>query len=340
MSTACRHEVRRMSRGRRLLVLPLLLASTACGPEAELDITMRGVSITVPRVLTPAIELVPPAALPVPVSLPLPEIPPLPLAAAPAPAAAAPPPVPPSPACPTADPLAVPDGAASVTVKAPPAPGVYVQRSEGEFAGSSGSPAAGSLKGNASTTVAALPSDTSEVGQRVRSWSVTRTDTNGKPTSVEVYQLVDASTEPLASAAGIYLTGLRWTDPVRGEVTFQPTGRGVLVLPLPVSPSPTLPYQYQSSETDPSTLTTLALAGNVTGKKRVDVCGTVVDTFTVELTGTLTSLGAQYQLTWRKQLATHLGAADLEDELAVTGSTGLTWKRLLRNTTVPPAPKA
>ena len=82
----------------------------------------------------------------------------------------------------------------------------------------------------------------------------------------------------------------------------------------------------------------MTITRNVTGRKRVDLCGALVDTFTVEMTGALTSPGMQRQLTWTQQLATAAGAADVEDVLTLTSIVeGFTWTRLSRNTTLPGA---
>lgn len=318
----------------RPAVLICLLLLTACGPKTPLELDLRTVSISVPRLLTPAIELVPPATRPQPVALPpppplitvLPTVPTYPPVSAPQP---------PAPACPKAGPLAVPAKPASITVPAPPAAGSAIQTSTGSYAGSASTPATGSLAGAVGVTVKSLPATTSLAGQRVDSWQVIRTDPTRNSTSVEAYQLVQPSSAPGATAGGIYLVGLGWQDPLRGQLSFEPAGNPLQILPVPVQVASNS-TQYANSATDPNTLTTLSIIRNVTGRKRIDICGQLVDTFRVEITGTLTTASRQYQLSWNQHLATAYGGADVEDTLSLTAPVdGFSWVRTLRNTTIP-----
>lgn len=310
---------------RALLALACALTLlTACGPKSELKLGLRSVAITVPRLITPALELVPPSAEPVPVALPdLPPVDSLLPPAAPAPAASA---------CPTADPFDAPALAATPLVPKAPAPDAYTQLSLGAYV-NGGKP--GGLLGLVRTEVKALDKSTTSVGQLVESWSVERVDAANKSTAVEVYRLVHRSASPLATAAGIYLVGLAWDDPVRGKLRFEPAGNGLHILPNPVQLA-TNAAQYVGAATDPATLTTLALTRNVTGRKRVDACGQLVDTFTVKLLGTLTTTRTQRQVEWVQQLATAYGGANVEETLTLTWPvTGFAWTRTLRNTTAP-----
>jgi hypothetical protein len=82
----------------------------------------------------------------------------------------------------------------------------------------------------------------------------------------------------------------------------------------------------------------LSLIGNVLGRARIDVCGKLVDTYTVALQGVLTSPTVQYLVSWRLQIATQYGGAIVQDELSLTSVIpGYTWQRTLQNTTVPKA---
>ena len=232
-------------------------------------------------------------------------------------------------ACPTADPLDAPALAARQDVPGPPVTGPYVQATLGAYAQRATS---GSLVGSLTTTIEKLPSTTNSNGQRVDAWLVQRLDVVHKESSVEAYQFVHAAPSPLATASGVYLVGLAWKDPVRGELVFQPTGNGLFIIPNPVAIAST-PAQYAGVATDPATLTTLALTRNVTGRKRVDLCGALVDTFTVEMTGTLTSPNTQRQVSWTQHIATAYGAADVEQTLSLTSPVdGFTWTRTARNT--------
>lgn len=311
---------------------------TGCGPKSDLQLDLRAVGITVPRIVTPAIQLVPRAATPPPVALP--PLPPIidflpPPAPTPEPNVSPPPP-PPAPACPKAPQFAVAAKPATPDVPHPPAPGTYVQSTLGAFSGAPGTPSSGSLVGTTTVVVAALPVATTSVGQQVESWKVQRTDSATKSSSVEVYQLVHPSSAGAsATAPGIYLVGLVWSDPVRGDLTFQPSTNGLEVLPVPVQVANN-DTQYIGSATDPNTTTTLELTRNVRARKTVDACGILVDTYTVQMSGTLTSPGIQRQVVWNLQLATAYGAADVEDSFSLTDvSGGFTWVRTVRNTSLP-----
>jgi hypothetical protein len=184
--------------------------------------------------------------------------------------------------------------------------------------------------------VTPLPRQTSLLGQVVDSWSVARTDRTRKATSLEVYRLVHRSASPAATAAGIYLVGLAWKDDERGELTFRPPGDGLFLLPSPVSLSASGGTQYTGSATDPSTLTTLSIVRNVTGKKRVDACGSLIDTYTVEITGVLTTTDSQRQVAWTQQLATAYGGLGVQDSLTLTDAAGTyRWNQVRTATTLP-----
>jgi len=184
-------------------------------------------------------------------------------------------------------------------------------------------------------TITALPETTASNGQKVKSWRVQQVDPATKFGAVEVYQLVMPSTAAGATDPGVYLVGLAWTDPVRGSLTFQPSGNGLQVLPSPVQVA-TNNAQYPGIATDPDTLTTLQLVRNVRGRKRIDVCGQLVDTWTVEMSGTLTTPSAQWTVTWNQQIATAYGAVDVDELFAIQDvKGGLLWTRRLINRTVP-----
>jgi hypothetical protein len=302
---------------------------SACGPESHLKLDLRTVAVTVPRIVAPAVALVPPS-VPPPVALP--PVPPLGSqlpttvpASVPAPSATVP--------CPKAPSLAVPKHPATTIVDASPATQTFEQRASGDYQAASGK---GAFTGTVQVTITDLPDTTTGSGQQVKSWRVQQVDPVTKTRSVEVYQLLLPSSAAGATAPGVYLVGLAWSDPVRGALTFQPSGNGLYVLPSPVQVA-TNDAQYAGIATDPDTLTTLQLVRNVRGRKRVDVCGQLVDTWTVEMSGTLTSPSAQWQVTWDQQIATAYGAADVDELLDLTDAknSGLSWSRRLISTTVP-----
>ena len=319
-----------------LLVLAAAALVAGCGPDKQLNLNLRAVGITVPRLVTPAVSLVP---LVPPATAPLPPLAPVDFSFPPsvvpsgAPSQPARTPV----TCPKAGSFEVPRVPASLKVESPPTPATYLQSISGTYATPS---TTGSVSGVLSQTIKALPRQTSVVGQVIDSWSVTRTGPDAVSSSVEVYRLVHASDAPGATAAGIYLAAVAWKDAVRGDLTFQPLGDGLFLLPSPVTLSPSGGTQYTGSATDPSTLTTLSVVRNVTGKKRVDACGALIDTYTVEMTGALTTASSQRQIAWTLQLATTYGGLPVQDQLTLTEPSGTFRWAALRTATALPKPVA
>lgn len=300
---------------------------SACGPQAQLRMDIRTVSVTVPRVVAPAVTLVPPSLVP---PMALPPIAPLVNQLPPPPATV--PPVLKSDPCPAASSLATPEHPASVTVDHAPASQTFMQRATGDYANGSNK---GSLAGDVQVTITDLPDTTASNGQQVKSWRVQQVNPVTKTRAVEVYQLAMPSSAAGAADPGVYLVGLAWTDPVRGDLTFQPAGNGLEVLPTPVQVASN-DAQYAGIATDPNTLTTLQLVRNVRQRKRVDVCGQLVDTWTVQMSGTLTTPSSQWTVTWNQQIATAYGAADVDELFALQDPKGgLTWSRHLISRSVP-----
>lgn len=313
---------------KRRVVLAAVVAATllsACGgPKSKLDISMRGVNITVPRLLTPAIDLVPFAPVPV-------DLPPIPDVSSLLPDVTK---APTKPVCGVADPLDAPALTSTADAQGPPAADTFTQSILGGFADRT---KVGTIAGSATVAIQKLPSASNSLGQRVDGWSVQRTDRANKSQSVEVYQFVHSNPSPAATASGVYLVGMAWTDPIRGTLSFEPVGNGLFILPNPVVQAAN-PVQYVGAATDPSSLTTLALTRNVTGRKRVDLCGELVDTFTVTMTGALTSPKATRQVSWTQQIATAYGAANVEETLVLSSPVaGFSWIRTARNTAAPKA---
>ena len=318
---------------RPLLLLALSGALVAgCGPEKELALDLRPVSITVPRLVTPALTLVPPAPQ---VVVPLPPVGPIDFGFPPAEVvpSAAPPVAPPKPvACPKAGPFDVPAATAAVYLEQPPAAASYAQVQAGGYVTST---TTGSVGGVLGEVVTRLPQQTTTLGQVVDSWQVARTGP-GATTSVEVYRLVHDIASQVKTAPGIYLAALAWKDPLRGDLSFVPAGDGLFLIPSPVTQSPSGGTQYVGSATDPSTLTTLSVVRNVTGKKRVDACGQLIDTYTVEMTGALTTTTSQRQVAWNLQLATAYGGLPVQDALTLSDPAGtFTWNAVRTATSLP-----
>ena len=219
----------------------------------------------------------------------------------------------------------------------PPTPATYFQSSKGSYSGSSATPAAGKLASPYVSLLTSLPQTTSQLGQQSDNWLVTRADTKSAATEVESFQLALPSSSSQAVSPGLYLSGLKWKDPVRGDLTFVPSGSGVELLPSPVAASAN--PSFASSATDPNSLTTMSTAGTVVKQQRIDVCGTLVDTWTVQLLGTLTSPGLQWRVDWRFQVATQYGGIVVEDDLTLTNPAGLTWDRTLHDLNTPEVKK-
>lgn len=305
----------------------LLLA--ACGPDSQLRLSMRAVDVTVPRIVAPAVDLVPVSGPP------LMSLPPVPAVVDQLPPTVPSDPVPPQEACPQAPPTAVPK-AAAVTLEASPANQTLLQRSSGGYTVGA---TRGTLGDPVQVTITNLPATATASGQMVLPWRVQEVDTATNARAVEVYQLLLPSSAPGALAPGVYLVGLAWDDPVRGALTFQPAGNGLFVLPSPVSVAQN-DTQYVGIATDPNTLTTLELTRNVRAKKRVDICGDLVDTWTVEMAGSLVTPSAQWNLAWTKQVATAYGAVDVDRSLSLEArSGGRSWARRLVSTRVPVEPR-
>jgi hypothetical protein len=319
-----------MRRKSPILLCLVALAATACGPHVALHLNMRQVDLTFPRVLTPAQNLVPPAPLIIPVP-----VPPIPVFTTPIQPVVPPPQ---TNACPKAGPFAVPAEPASVLLDKPPAPATYFQSSKGSYSGSGATPAAGKLTSPYITSLTSLPATTSQSGQQSDNWLVKRTDTGTGASEFELFQLALPASSSLAVSPGLYLSALKWKDPVRGgDLTFVPSGSGVEILPSPVSTGSN--PSFASSATDPNTFTTMTTAGTVTGQQRIDVCGTLVDTYTTQLTGTLTTPNFQWQFAWRLQIATQYGGVVVEDDMTLTNPAGLTWDRTLHDLNTPEVKK-
>ena len=319
-----------------LLAVSALLAG--CGPAKHLSMDLRTVSISVPRLVTPALQIVPVAPIAPPAALPpLPpvvtQLPPLPTAPPVAPVVQPPR----APLCPKAGQFDVPDVTAVPVLGPAPVPATYTQTVAGAFATPSN---AGAISDVVTQTVTLLPRTTSTVGQVIDTWRVARVDASKKSTSVEVYRLLHASTSPAATPAGIYLVGLAWSDPVRGTLSFEPTGNGIYVLPDPVALSTSGGAQYAGTGTDAGTLSTLTVIRNVTGRKRVDACGKLIDTYTVEMTGVLTTVSSQRQISWTQQLATPYGGLDVQDTMKLSAADGSSWWVATRTATAVPKPVA
>jgi hypothetical protein len=310
---------------RRALVAVLsLLAVTACGPTLPLNtgLTTRGLNVFFGAPASPAPF--------VPNGNPLPNFP-APLEIAPGfPLPAISTPV----ACASASPTTYPALAADATPRSlPPAAGIYPFRftgSETETGRSRPLPTIGFrqvIPGKVSTDPAGNQSYTFQVNQLYGGQSTSMSflvEPQG-PGSV----VVGALAQVQSPAAGLYLTGM--TDDSGNHFT---PATPIQLMPFPASAGLTYPSAgwEEGSGTDPATATTMSIqSGTIVGRERVDACGTVLDSWRVEVKGDIdsatghgcpagsTSCGQQKSFTLDFDDATQYGGLIIFDHLLEDG---------------------
>ncbi len=327
-----------MSRRPLVLVTTLAAVLTACGPQAPLELNLRTVALTVPRIPTPAVEMIPPAPAPLPVSLPAPvrvgtllppPPPPPPPTPAPAPAVEDP--------CPPGDPTAAPERSAGVYVTGLPAEDQRTERATTNYVDPETGDAVVS-ESEIDVTVRRLgQSEAAITGQLLDDWVVERVDTATGASSATQFRYVHESDAPGATNPGIWLVGMAWSDPSRGgDITWEPAGSGLWLLPSPVVLQAEDGVQYVGTATDPRTTTTVTIVRNVTGRDRVNACGEYVEGYVVGMTGTFTAPGFARELAWELTLATGYGGIDVESSLALTSPAATAaWSRTTTTNEVP-----
>lgn len=255
--------------GRRVL-LPLLAAICAlcaCGPTLPIKagLAPAGANVFFGQPYAPS-------PLPVPAGAnPLPEFP-APLE----PALASLPPSGSRPACPAASPLAGPLQSAPVVPSGGPAPGDYVYRVSGSQ----------TLNGKRVPLPAAETRTVKKVAKITDTatgsvhWQFAVAEGLGDMTTTMVYDL-----EPGGPAPGLYL--LQITDSA-GD-SFTPSA-GIQLMPFPAAAGISYPSANwaQGSGVDPIHDEAMSIqSGAVLGEARVDACGTVLDSWQVEIKGTI-----------------------------------------------------
>jgi hypothetical protein len=298
---------------RRLPVLGLLLLVTACaGPQRPLDIGFKEVPSDVilgahgsptptpasaPPVSTGGVVAPPPPAV---VALPPPTF-----DVAPEPPA----PSTPTAACGTADPLQAPRREAPSSVSAPPAKASYVFRDVGTYTTSG----ADARKGTFPLT------SVRTIGNVARSSSTNFTfdvaELLGNVTTTTTYDLVGVSLLPAARPPGMYLKQVRSVSG-SSTSTFTPSPELQLAsFPLVRGAS------VSSSGVDPESATTMQFTSTVTGKTRVDACGTPLDSWVLDLTaGKLLSPSVNLEFSATYDVGTQYGGLFLRERSTFRGT--------------------
>lgn len=291
----------------------LLLAATACGgPQRPVDIGFKEVptDVILGAHASPTAE---PGVLPEPrpgnaIAPPPPGVialPPPTFDVAPAP----PPTTTPTAACGTADPLQAPRREAPSSVSAAPAGAAYLFRTAGTYTTSG----ADARKGTFPTTALRT------VGNVVRS-----SDTNftfdvsellGNVTTTTTYDVVGTSLVPAALSPGLYVKQVKSVSGPSTS-TFAPSPELELAaFPLVRGAS------VSSSGVDPQSATSMQFTSTVTGKARVDACGTPLDSWVLDLTaGKLLSPTVNLDFTATYDVGTQYGGLFLKDRSSFRGT--------------------
>jgi hypothetical protein len=222
-----------------------------------------------------------------------------------------PPPVTPtSPAaCATADPLQAPAREAPTSISAPPAKASYLFTNVGSYE-VSGSDA---RKGSFPTTSLRTVGNISRSSQTAFSFDVS--ELLGDVTTTTTYDVIGSSLLPAGLPPGIYIRQVR---SVRGASTstFAPSPELELAaFPLVRGAAVT------SSGVDPQSATSMQFTATVTGKARVDACGTPLDTWVLDLTaGKVLSPTQNLDFTATYDVGTQYGGLILRDRTVFTGT--------------------
>jgi hypothetical protein len=299
---------------RRPAALAALVLVTACGgPQRPPDIGFKEIPSDV--VLGGHAT---PTAAPVPTNTAGPALPPPPsVIALPPPTfdvGPEPTPVlvtPSAPPCPTANPLQAPAREAPSSISTPPVQGVYVFRNVGSYTISGADARKGTFPATSVRTVGNVvrTSDTS--------FTFDVSELLADVTTTTTYDVVGTAIVPAALPAGIYLKQVK---SVRGQSssTFAPSPELELAaFPLVRGASVT------SSGVDAQSATSMQFTSRVSGKARVDACGTPLDSWVLELTdGKLISPTQNLDFSSTYNLGTEYGGLLLRERTAFAGTDG------------------
>ena len=230
--------------------------------------------------------------------------------------------------CTTANPLEAPAREAPPAIPAPPAKALYVFRNVGSYAVSGADARKGTFPATSLRTV----------GNIVRS-----SDTNftfdvsellGDVTTTTTYDVVGTAVVPAALPAGIYLKQVK---SVRGQSssTFAPSPELELAaFPFVRGASLT------SSGVDPQSATSMQFTSTVTGKARVDACGTPLDSWVLELKdGKLINPTQNLTFSATYNMGTEYGGLLLRERTAFAGTDGSDGVSRTNTSTITTAPK-
>ena len=303
-----------------LLLLALSLTAACGGPERPLEVGFKEIPSNV--VLGAQTSPTPaPAASPGGVTivyLPPPSVvalPPPPFEI-PAPGPRRPLPTPPTaPVCEVADPRDAPELEAPSRIEAPPADAAYVFRNDGSFETSGADAQSGSFpEASLRTVKRGFASDDGLV------FDFSVSETLGTTTTTTTYRVLeetavgavtDGSVEP-----GLYLTRVESTDGAGETSVFSPTPH-LRLAALPLVRGAVI----ESRGVDPQTAMTMSFTSTVTGKDRVDACGTPLDTWVLDLTdGQVLSPDQDVEFTSTYAIGTQYGGLILREATVFRGT--------------------
>jgi hypothetical protein len=316
---------------RRAAAVAVLLLVTACGgPQRQVDIGIKEVpsDVVLGAHATPS-PAPGPTATPGSTTPPPPSVVALPpptfeVGPEPTPTLVAPSP----PSCGTANPLEAPAREAPPTISAPPVKALYVFRDVGSYAVSGADARKGTFPATSLRTV----------GNIVRSSDTSFTfdvaELLGDVTTTTTYDVVGTAVVPAALPAGIYLKQVK---SVRGQSasTFAPSPELELAgFPLVRGAAVT------SSGVDPQTATSMRFTSTVTGKARVDACGTPLDSWVLELTGgKLINPTQNLDFSATYNVGTEYGGLLLRERTAFAGTDGSDGVSRTNTATITTTPK-
>jgi hypothetical protein len=291
----------------------LMVLSAACGgPQQPVSIGFKEVPSDVvlgaqssptpaPTGATPAVVTVvpPPPAV---VALPPPTFDAGPATPLPVPTAT-------TATCATADPLQAPAREAPPSIATPPAKAAYLFANVGSYEVSG----ADARKGRFPTTSLRTVANISRTSAGSFSFDVA--DLLGDVTTTTTYDVISSSPLPAGVAPGLYV---RQVKSVRGTSSsvFAPSPELQLAaFPLVRGASIT------SSGVDPQSATSMQFTSTVTGKARVDACGTPLDSWVLDLTaGKVLSPTQNLDFTATYDVGTEYGGLILRDRTVFTGT--------------------
>jgi hypothetical protein len=315
---------------RRAAIVGVLLLATACGgPQRPVDIGFKEVPSDVilgahatpspaPSPLASPSSFAPPP--PSVIALPPPTFEILPEPSPPAPV--------PAPSCPAADPLQPPNREAPPAIAAPPAKATYIFRNVGSYAISGADARKGTFPATSLRTVDHI------VRSSESNFSFDVSELLADVTTTTTYDVIGASPLPAALAPGIYLKQVK---SVRGTSTstFAPSPELELAsFPLVRGAA------VKSSGVDPQTATSMQFTSTVTGKARVDACGTNLDTWVLDLTaGKLISPTQNLDFSATYSMGTQYGGLLLRERTAFAGTDGSDGVSRTNTSTITMTPK-